>query len=167
MASTMLEQPQSVTQTAPVRVYKFRLLAGTHSEQRENGRSANGPILQDIHWGPVNPRTGLNHMGSPVIIETNIDLHLLYDQPGAPVKFEPLYEHAPYGLGVTPSGPSQVHDVAQSPGQQPSTPKGVDYRATLEAMSVKQLQQYATAEEIDTKGSSKKDELISLIMANN
>lgn len=130
---------------------KFKLLAGFHVQshptkevegtQRKDGNGNPLPgtgIKADVRFGP-----GHNDPSrEPVIVDSEIDLCQKLNTPGIPPKFER------FGTFI-PDGMSLVESVKDG----------------LEEMTVKQLNELAEAYEIDLKGNTKKDAVLTILRA--
>lgn len=163
---------------------KFRLNVGRH---RETDKSK--PRKEIVVDGKKQfEEWPIREYGPGDIIESNLNLVKRHNSPGV-LKFERVLDEVPASLGTlvsvgaTPfaqdvdetfdaapptAGVLPTYAAAQATQQQPQEAAGNVAVAprpsdTLSTMSVKELQKMAQEEEIDLKGSNKKEEIIAII----
>lgn len=122
---------------------KFRLLQGFHVEGHPT-REVGGTQRKDGNGEPI-PGTGIKddiRYKPGDVIETDKDLEHMFNQEGMPKKFERVGTFIPDG-----------YQLSDSP------------KDGLDAMTLKELNSLAEAYEIDLKGNTKKDAVVTILRA--
>ena len=141
---------------------RFRVIAGRHVEQRvetrvvdePDGRKVRREVITDVGYGPGD------------IVETEFDL-LSLNRQGMPPKFADAEDPGSVRLSPTarvwdPASGETIEQFAERMKTEvtPAAPK-----KTLEAMSLKELQDLAANDEIDLRGAKTVAEAIKIIKA--
>lgn len=150
--------------------YKFRLLVGTHKGQDTLIEQPNGEMVSKKdgqYYVAKNPKVAYTQVPGYTgdIIETDVDLHHMFDQPGAQPKFQDIT----LGDGTMPQTAESIDEqIARLQRQKEELANKNGSQSThgdltLQSMTVEELRKMAAEEEIDLGKASKKEDIINII----
>lgn len=143
--------------------YKFRLLDGLHTEEPTFERDEKGaPIIEN--GTPRILKEGRTFKKGD-IIETDKNLHVIFDRIGNPPKFEEVHEDERIMTAQEKRQKAEALLKEAADDELAAQLRKNTMNDVLDSMSVEDLRKHAASEEIDLGKAKSKDEILKVIKA--